>query len=253
VLAGGASLGREEQPPAHLLRGRGAGCRRSRAPPLLAIRTTWGGSPRSELSLSVAISVGACFRRSPGQIDVVGRAHAARRYGMTVWRRCAFPVVNGALGRPSAVPAVDPGGSVSPGPLAAHTPGSAPREAVRHLLRVVGRVLLGQSRSGREPAARAQGVRRRVAGPCRVTHERGGGPPASQASRRQRAEERTHTTTLRTLGPMAFLISSGMYVSILGPAIPPIVGTFGGPYVCRYTVIASRRWRWWRRGGGRGP
>ncbi len=29
---------------------------------------------------------------------------------------------------------------------------------------------------------------------------------------------------------MAFLISRGMYVSILGPAIPLVVGTFGGPY-----------------------
>ncbi len=38
---------------------------------------------------------------------------------------------------------------------------------------------------------------------------------------------------------MAFLISSGMYVSILGPAIPPIVGTFGGPYVCRYLLSLS--------------
>jgi hypothetical protein len=36
---------------------------------------------------------------------------------------------------------------------------------------------------------------------------------------------------LRTLGPMAFLISPGMYVSILGPAIPQVVNTFGGPYV----------------------
>ncbi len=96
-----------------------------------------------------------------------------------VWRRCAFPVANGALVAHRRYP-LALGGSRVTG-TTRRTSGSAPREAVRHLLRAADRVLLGRSRSGREPAARTQGVRRRVAGSCRVTHERGGGPLASQA------------------------------------------------------------------------
>ncbi len=44
------------------------------------------------------------------------------------------------------------------------------------------------------------------------------------------------TTLLRILFPLAFLIFPVMYVIILGPAVPQILGTFGGSYVCRCRI-----------------
>lgn len=80
--------------------------------------------------------------------------------------------------------------------------------------------------------ARTTSICLRVVDPCRVTYKiwgqnagngcSGGGEPADEADKwRQQAEEETHTAQLGTVFPMAFLIFTGVYVSILGPAIPP--------------------------------
>ncbi len=44
----------------------------------------------------------------------------------------------------------------------------------------------------------------------------------------QRVEARTQTTSLRMLFPRVFLIFPAMYVIVRSPAIPQVVGTFGG-------------------------
>ncbi len=146
---------------------------------------------------------------------------------MTVWRKCAFPVVNGALGRPSTVPPWIPAGPC-------HRDHSPPARRGRRRARPSGTccALWAVSYS----ASRDRGANQQLAPRASTAGWRGPVASPTSAGRttgesgewRQRAEERTHTTTLRTLGPMAFLISSGMYVSILGPASPPVVGMFGG-------------------------
>lgn len=58
----------------------------------------------------------------------------------------------------------------------------------------------------------------------------GDGVPGDESGEwQQRTEERTHITLLRMLFPMVFLIFPAMYMILLGPAIPQVVGTFGGP------------------------